>query len=479
MSMEYRASPGTNNRDFIYNATKAEPGHVSHYIREEDDTNRQSHLFPGGQELDERLSMLLASLPDIIPSADNPEERMRARLQEGRSKTLSDSWAVSKTNDSLSSVFKDAKARIGGLRRWGHGRVISFSEADSGTKRPRWVLNFISPVQPFLPKYPPPERSPTPPGLPTFGTPEAINYATQFDVQSSLPNGPTTTGTASSRRGTESYSHMLRRVFGLSSSSSSSSSNTPHPTSQTDRRHGCVVARAEDGTAVLGRFPYRASGHGTNLNRNLEDHPFHQGQSGIASLDDRNRSNRRYSSARNSIQHAARFSRQRFSAVLPLVPEPAASVSPSRLSASPSANPTRLTTYDGEAGAGARGNGNRAYTGLTFPLQLPSPSRAQTDTGTYNLTRYFWDGYAVLTQYIPCCSCCIVPTDDMFAGSVDGVDGVSLGPGSGSGPGRGSGDCSRTSDETFVTAVERYNSVRVSRFAGLDSLRWSIVGQPA
>lgn len=471
-----KARSDSSDHDFIYNATKAEPGPDIHFNREEEDNaNRQSHLFPGGRELDERLAMLLASLPEMVPTADNPEERMRARLNEGRPKTLSDNWVISKTNDSLGNVFKDAKSKIGDLRRWGRGRVISFSEADSGTKRPRWVLNLMSPVQPFLPKYPPPERSLTPPGLPTFGTPEAIDYTTQFDVRSSLPNrdGPirqSSTSRASSKRATESYSHMLRRIVGLPSSSSS----TEAPTSQMDRRHGCTVARAEDGTAVLGRFPYRTSGHGTNLNRNLEYHPFHQDPSGVASLDDRHRSRRHSRSehhhtttrrARNSIQHATRFSRPRFSTALPSVPEPAASSahspvpSPASMPSAymPEPNSPTMLTYDGEGG-------NGAYTS-TSPIQS-SPA----DTGAYNVSRYLWDGYAVLIQYIPCC-CVTVPTDDtipdsvdVFAGSVD--------------DGSVSADFSRPSDETFVTALDWHEPGNRSRFSGLnqfESLRRSML----
>ena len=462
LSSSYRGSisrvmeSSTGNHDFIYNATKAEP---EDHNREEDDTNRQSHLFPGGRELDGHLAMLLASLPEMLPAAANPEERMKARLQEGRSKTLPDNWTISKANDSLENVFKDAGSKMSGLRRWGRGRIISYSEADSGTKRPRWVLNLISPVQPFVPKYPPPERSPTPPGLPTFGTPEAINYTSQFDVRSSLPNhnGPIrqSTSRASSRRVTESYPHTLRRILGLGLPSSSSTA--PMPTSQTDRRHGCIVARAEDGTAVLGRFPYRASGHGTNLNRNIEYHPFHQDQLRIASLDDRHRSRGRQSSSRTRSpdpdQHASRFSRRRFSITLPSVPEPAARASPAML------------TYDGEAGAGAGGNG--AYANTT-------PSPLPTDTGPYDLTRCFWDGYAALIQYIPCC---VVPADDTISGSVDDISGPGSGP--------GSGTCSRTSDETFVSALDyrhgESSRTRVSLFSGwnqvdFNSLRRSMLG---
>lgn len=459
------AGSAASDPDFIYNAIKAGSGAEDH---------RSHGISSSGSELDGHLALLMSSSPEIAP-----EEQRRAKLRWGRPQTLSDIWLSSKANDPLGDIFEDAKAKVGDMRRWrrgrGRGRVVSLSEADSsGAKRPKWVLNLISPVKPFRPKYPPPDRSPTPPGLPSFGTPEAIHYTSQFVVRSSFPNGQipqhdrSSAGRESGSRAPESYSQMLRRIFGLSSSSS-----TVPTTSQANRRHGCIVARAEDGTAVQGRFPYRASGHGTNLNRHLEDHRFHHETSVTPNIDDRPRSrsgrprsmhhqhtgpNEHPKRARNQFQHANRFSRSPFSSVLPPVPEPRhRSASP--LLASPGTNSyyscmsqqqpnLTMPVYDGEISILSLGRIDGAYTNASLPMQSPAPAAIIEATESTETTephgtqaaaqwsRHLWTGYAMLIQYFPCCS---ATTDN--PGSVDSGGSIS-------------GDYSRTSGETFVTALD-------------------------
>ncbi|RHZ44440.1 uncharacterized protein CDV56_101717 [Aspergillus thermomutatus] len=153
-----------------------------------------------------------------------------------------------------------------------HRKVASLNDVDDVQRVPKWPGRKGSPVRPAIPQFPPPYRSPTPPGLPSFGSPEAMSYSTQFFVRSFVREGhiqqrtPPPTGTpTSSGVGVASYGKALRRLFGLSSPA------PPRPTRQL-----ISVARAEDGTAVLGRFPYRHSAHGTNLARRLDDHPFHR-----------------------------------------------------------------------------------------------------------------------------------------------------------------------------------------------------------
>ncbi|OOF98112.1 hypothetical protein ASPCADRAFT_513693 [Aspergillus carbonarius ITEM 5010] len=154
-------------------------------------------------------------------------------------------------------------------------KAVSLNDADDTSRTFKWPGNHDSPVSPVLPSYPPPVRAPTPPGLPSFGTREAIYYSAQFPVRSATISGqiqqpaPNAASNACRRvaNGTRagSYGGMLRRFLSFSSST---------PTQP--KRQTYTVARAEDGTAVQGRFPYRQSGHGMNLARPLEDHPFHR-----------------------------------------------------------------------------------------------------------------------------------------------------------------------------------------------------------
>ncbi|PYI06472.1 hypothetical protein BO78DRAFT_115551 [Aspergillus sclerotiicarbonarius CBS 121057] len=154
-------------------------------------------------------------------------------------------------------------------------KAVSLNDADDTSRTFKWPGNHDSPVSPVLPSYPPPARAPTPPGLPSFGTREAIYYSAQFPVRSATISGQVQQPAPNSARnacrraanGTRpgSYGGMLRRLLSFSSSAPSQ-----------PKRQTYTVARAEDGTAVQGRFPYRQSGHGMNLARRLEDHPFHR-----------------------------------------------------------------------------------------------------------------------------------------------------------------------------------------------------------
>ncbi|KAL7656823.1 hypothetical protein ACMYSQ_005893 [Aspergillus niger] len=154
-------------------------------------------------------------------------------------------------------------------------KAVSLNDADDTSRTFKWPGSLDSPVSPALPTYPPPVRAPTPPGLPSFGTREAVYYTAQFPVRSATTSGRAQqSSTSPPRRAgrrvadgsrTASYGGMLRRLLSFSSSP------PPQP-----RRQTYTVARAEDGTAVQGRFPYRQSGHGMNLARRLEDHPFHR-----------------------------------------------------------------------------------------------------------------------------------------------------------------------------------------------------------
>ncbi|PYH93014.1 hypothetical protein BO71DRAFT_382426 [Aspergillus ellipticus CBS 707.79] len=156
-------------------------------------------------------------------------------------------------------------------------KTASLNDADDAERTFKWPGNLDSPVSPALPSYPPPVRSPTPPGLPSFGTREAIYYSAQYPVRSAtvsghIQQGIPNSGRSPGRRGTHgtragSYGEALRRLLSFPSSAPSQ-----------PKRQTYTIARAEDGTAVQGRFPYRQSGHGMNLARRLEDHPFHRSE---------------------------------------------------------------------------------------------------------------------------------------------------------------------------------------------------------
>ncbi|KAJ5778052.1 hypothetical protein N7520_001298 [Penicillium odoratum] len=160
-------------------------------------------------------------------------------------------------------------------------KAISLDAVDgdglaSPRKHPCWPGSSIpAAVRPGQPPYPPPERSPTPPGLPSFNTPEAVYCSSQFLIGHNGPRLPSNhpRGVPALGQRSTSYGDALRRFLGL------------QPQAESDSAISGVVGigRAPDGTAVQGRFPHRQSGHGTNLARQIEDHPFHQNTLPVAS----------------------------------------------------------------------------------------------------------------------------------------------------------------------------------------------------
>ncbi|OJD13999.1 hypothetical protein AJ78_05612 [Emergomyces pasteurianus Ep9510] len=133
-----------------------------------------------------------------------------------------------------------------------------------------------SPVEPTQPLYPPPVRSPTPPGLPSFGSREAIHYNPNHTNRTrSLPHQVPLSRGGTQQTSTEDdeddscCASGLKRLFGLPSCMG------PRPPALPTG----AVARADDGTMVRGRFGVRQSGHGVGAGpsaRGLESHPFHR-----------------------------------------------------------------------------------------------------------------------------------------------------------------------------------------------------------
>lgn len=167
---------------------------------------------------------------------------------------------IAKKLRNRSKMFSDQYVQTS---RRSHRKAVSLGANDDNSHRPRWPANMGAAVTPVQPRYPPPERPPTPPGLPSFGTPEAMCYSARFMARGNNTRLGRHAGYADER--TSSYSDSLRRFFGLSPSASCTSGLSV-----------VGIGRAEDGTLVQGRFPYRQSGHGTSVARQLNDHPFHE-----------------------------------------------------------------------------------------------------------------------------------------------------------------------------------------------------------
>ncbi|KAL4882021.1 hypothetical protein BJY04DRAFT_217715 [Aspergillus karnatakaensis] len=128
----------------------------------------------------------------------------------------------------------------------------------SAPQQPGWPKNIKSPVSPTLPEFPPPVRSPTPPGLPSFGTEEARSYDFRIGARPPDPSHSES---------------LLRRLFQRGVSPPQGSQQPP------------PRVYAEDGTAVLGSFPQRQSGHGTSGSKGIDNHPFHQRNLPVAQYD--------------------------------------------------------------------------------------------------------------------------------------------------------------------------------------------------
>ncbi|KAJ5183676.1 hypothetical protein N7492_001292 [Penicillium capsulatum] len=155
-------------------------------------------------------------------------------------------------------------------------KAVSLDAAERSGIPPKWPGNLGPAIALAQPPYPPPQRMPTPPGLPSFNTAAALQYSAQFlaprNGTRSSSTSPTRGGHAEISRAA-SYGEALRRFFGV----------TPSPERESSPSAG--IGRADDGTTVQGRFPYRQSGHGTSLARQLEDHPFHRNNLPVAEVE--------------------------------------------------------------------------------------------------------------------------------------------------------------------------------------------------
>ncbi|KAL1957779.1 hypothetical protein VTO42DRAFT_5497 [Malbranchea cinnamomea] len=160
--------------------------------------------------------------------------------------------------------------------------VPSASSSDS-LESLSWLNEVSSPAEPRLPVFAPPVRSPTPPGVPSFGSLEAMTYdpstrpritsprTHQHDNRSRLTDRffrPSASG-ANNDNETSSCLVSMRQIFSITSSRSTRPKHLPPG----------AVARADDGTYIRARFGHRHSGHGVGAGPaavGLESHPFHR-----------------------------------------------------------------------------------------------------------------------------------------------------------------------------------------------------------
>lgn len=141
------------------------------------------------------------------------------------------------------------------------------------------------PAFPHQPTHPPPHRSPTPPGLPSFESRDADRLSIQ-------PVPRSTQAATRKRRAAingellhsppSRPTDMIRQLFRRGPSQAEITQNQAEDQAQRAHLPLGVVARAEDGTYVRSRFGVRASGHGVGAGpiwSGLEGHPFNRGSS--------------------------------------------------------------------------------------------------------------------------------------------------------------------------------------------------------
>lgn len=225
--------------------------------------------------MEQRSVALLASL-ELLPCA-NPGGFAKAH------KPSQSPFSNSRRRNAFS--LNDIDARIPGqqkktLHERLHRPVPSSSSSDA-IEQSIPCREPTSPVDPVQPTLPPPRRIPTPPGLPSFGSPEAMRYrqpsrfshGRRSSSQSSQQLPQTRAeGTADARGNSGSGAFPSRggslRRFLLSWVEPQPAPLVPG-----------VVGRAEDGTLVRARFGTRQSGHGIGAgpgSRGLQAHPFHR-----------------------------------------------------------------------------------------------------------------------------------------------------------------------------------------------------------
>lgn len=148
-----------------------------------------------------------------------------------------------------------------------HRKAVSLGTGESNERASNWPGKPGPAVVPNQPRYPPPERLPTPPGLPSFNTAEAVQVSNQFLFGQNGGRFYAQRNAAGAEQGSSSYGTTFRRLLGLPYSVDARAN--------TNTLSAVGIGRADDGTIVHGRLPYRQSGHNANM-RHLHAHPFYQ-----------------------------------------------------------------------------------------------------------------------------------------------------------------------------------------------------------
>ena len=221
-------------------------------------------------------------LPDdaAVPWNDPRFPKDGCRRRRRKARLHSDLLAHSLSADDEVQLLGSRSMELGGfddqLRR-----TVSFmnreeyyydhESASPTTTTPTTTSTYLRAIQPLLPSYPPLTKSPTPPGLPSFGTLEAKALASQFLVRPSqhdlrarrkhddrqllllqLQDGHASgRGQVRGRR----RRRLLQRLFG----------SRLHVAPLANEVAVRGIGRADDGTVVQGYFPHRnttTSGYG-------------------------------------------------------------------------------------------------------------------------------------------------------------------------------------------------------------------------
>lgn len=193
-----------------------------------------------------------------------------------------------------------------------HKECQSDSSSSSSEELLRRRCIALWPVYPLKPRYPPLERPPTPPGLPRFGTREAVELLRVPSIRGSSTlnsqrrpstrTGPPVTvmdgvlvpartpnrrslDPSNPKRGKSITTRIIRSLC------RSSSEGLREAESRRVGLPSGFVARADDGTLVRGRFGVRNSGHGVGArtgqhSMGLEGHPFHRLEPAERSLEE-------------------------------------------------------------------------------------------------------------------------------------------------------------------------------------------------
>jgi hypothetical protein len=178
-------------------------------------------------------------------------------------------------------------------------RIISNKNehAVSGTFCSSPLTKLQAPMFPARPRCPPPEYPKTPDGLPKFGSKEAQQlrltpakqkrhgavhrwFRGEHDTEEE-PSGADSNFVTSPTTQLEEgpFQDLLKRVFGMNrpvgvpDSSINPRPRAPLPPGVTSANSPGILAMADDGTPIRGKFGTRTSGHGIGT-RSLDDHPM-------------------------------------------------------------------------------------------------------------------------------------------------------------------------------------------------------------